>query len=204
MWSERDEIDITYWRLCDEFTIQEAALLVVGENPSAHTYVERQDPDKQPAGYEAASVAILRALSSGAIKGRIVACTDTDMNGNEFPIDGTVAMSSLVDRTSVREWLRSRGVTTGFFFPERSTTADYLDPQHPRYAPKLAAAVRAWTEVKNPGNKTPKQAIGKWLRENAAQFALTDEDGKPNETGIEEVSKVANWQPSGGAPKTPG
>jgi hypothetical protein len=44
----------------------------------------------------------------------------------------------------------------------------------------------------------------KWLREHAADFGLSDEDGKPNETGIEEAAKVANWQPGGGAPKTPG
>jgi hypothetical protein len=43
----------------------------------------------------------------------------------------------------------------------------------------------------------------KWLRENASEFGLSDDDGKPNETGIEETAKVANWQPGGGAPKTP-
>ncbi|WP_186308572.1 hypothetical protein [Paraburkholderia sp. BCC1885] len=48
-----------------------------------------------------------------------------------------------------------------------------------------------------------KDAIRKWLREHAAEFDLTNEDGNPNETGIDEVAKVANWQPSGGAPKTP-
>ena len=44
----------------------------------------------------------------------------------------------------------------------------------------------------------------KWLRENGADFGLSDEEGKPNELGIEECAKVANWQPGGGAPKTPG
>lgn len=51
--------------------------------------------------------------------------------------------------------------------------------------------------------KSPKQALSKWLREHAAEFGLSDEEGKPNETGIEEAAKVANWQPGGGAPKTP-
>jgi hypothetical protein len=32
---------------------------------------------------------------------------------------------------------------------------------------------------------------------------MTDKDGKPNDTGIEGAAKVANWQPLGGAPKTP-
>ena len=44
----------------------------------------------------------------------------------------------------------------------------------------------------------------KWLREHASEYGLSDEEGKPNETGIDEVSKVANWQPKGGALKTPG
>ncbi|MND07504.1 hypothetical protein D3C83_295210 [compost metagenome] len=51
--------------------------------------------------------------------------------------------------------------------------------------------------------KSPKQALEKWLREHALEFGLTTEDGSPNGTGIEEAAKVANWQPGGGAPKTP-
>lgn len=85
-----------------------------------------------------------------------------------------------------------------------SDAPDYLDPQNPRYAPKLAAAVRAWQSVTDAGGKHPKQALAKWLREHAAEYGLTDDEGKPNETGIEEAAKVANWQPGGGAPKTPG
>jgi hypothetical protein len=51
--------------------------------------------------------------------------------------------------------------------------------------------------------KSPKQSLTKWLREHASEFNLTDDEGKPNETGIEEAAKVANWQPMGGAPRTP-
>jgi len=58
--------------------------------------------------------------------------------------------------------------------------------------------------VTDTGGKTPKQALAKWLREHAAEFGMTDDEGKPNETGIEEAAKMANWQPGGGAPKTPG
>jgi hypothetical protein len=46
--------------------------------------------------------------------------------------------------------------------------------------------------------------LSKWLRENAAHLGLSDDEGKVNETGVEEVAKVANWQLTGGAPKTPG
>ena len=51
--------------------------------------------------------------------------------------------------------------------------------------------------------KTVKQALVIWLRQNANRFGLTKEDGNPNEQGIEEVAKIANWDATGGAPKTP-
>jgi len=68
----------------------------------------------------------------------------------------------------------------------------------------LAAAVSAWENAKVTPGKSPKSQLQKWLREHAAEFALTDEEGNLNQQGIEEVAKVANWQPGGGAPKTPG
>ncbi|MBK7252200.1 MAG: hypothetical protein IPI06_15410 [Gammaproteobacteria bacterium] len=93
---------------------------------------------------------------------------------------------------------------TGFFFPTDSGAPDYLDPNNERYAPKLAAAVRAWQSVTDGGGKSPKQALMRWLNEHSAEFGLSDDDGRPNEQGIEECAKVANWQRGGGAPKTPG
>ena len=106
----------------------------------------------------------------------------------------------------LKAWLSSRGLRKGFFFPDAAMTdiPGYLDPNHLRYAPKLAAAVRAWQAVTDPNGRSPKQAMDKWLREHAAEFGLSDDEGKPNETGIEEVAKVANWLPGGGAAKTPG
>jgi hypothetical protein len=40
--------------------------------------------------------------------------------------------------------------------------------------------------------KSVKQSLMKWLREHVAKYMLSDEDAKPNETGIEEYAKVAN------------
>jgi hypothetical protein len=63
--------------------------------------------------------------------------------------------------------------------------------------------VKAWQAVIDPVKKSPKQALGKWLREHAVEFGLTNEEGQPIETAIEECSKVANWDAKGGATKTP-
>jgi len=66
--------------------------------------------------------------------------------------------------------------------------------------------VRAWLaieSVEDLSGKHPKQVLLKWLRENAASYGLTDGEGKPMETSINEIAKIANWQAKGGAPKTP-
>jgi hypothetical protein len=103
--------------------------------------------------------------------------------------------------------LRSRGVTTGFFFPNAQEGLEYFSAAHPHFSPKLAAAVKAWEAVSADAalrrGKTVKQAIIVWLRHHANEFGLTKDDGNPNEQGIEEVAKIANWDTKGGAPKTP-
>lgn len=196
-----------YWRLNDELSIVQAALLVTGEDPSGSaSYVESWSPENRPPGYEAAKTAIKNALRSGLLKGNL--CPRYIYNENGFVTDEipkTVDLDeSRIDVASLKEWLAGRGFKTGFFFPLASGAPSYLDSVHPHYAPKLAAAVQAWQAVENTelGGKSPKQMLCKWLREHAAEFGLSDDDGKPNETGIEETAKVANWQPGGGAPKT--
>jgi hypothetical protein len=198
-----------YWRLCDELTVVQAALLIAGCDPSVDSgYVEERPADQRPLGYEAAKTAISNALRRGSITGRVTPLYEYDPDFGRRRLDGSVEVTnSWVEVVSLRLWLAERGLKTGFFFPQASDSPDYLDPRHPRYAPKLAAAVRAWLATGNESaisGKSPNQALVKWLREHAAEFGLTDEDGKPNETGIEEAAKVANWQPTGGAPKTPG
>jgi hypothetical protein len=201
---------LDYWRLCDELSVIQAALLVVGQDPAEmQEYVDKSQPDSRPSGYDAAKTAISNSLRSGAIAGRILPINEYDINGSISGaiVDSVDLVNSRVEVESLRIWLAERGFRSGFFFPEPSYSQDYLDPRHPRYAPKLAAAVHAWMAMDNQsviGGKSPKQALGKWLRAHATDFGMTDDDGKPNETGIEEASKVANWQPTGGAPKTPG
>lgn len=202
--TDLDLDDFDFWRLCDELTITEAALLVAGVSPAVSSNVETWPPHKRPRGYEAAKTAIQNALRKQAIPGTVIELEERDFHGNIEPIAGTVSLFSRVEVDGLRSWLMTRGLRDGFFFPQQSDSPDYLDPSNPRYAPKLAAAVRAWQSVTDTAGKHPKQALTKWLRENAAQFGLSDDDGKPNETGIEEAAKVANWQPAGGAPKTPG
>lgn len=197
---------IDYWRLCDELTVVQAALLTVGSNPGdSGGNTDSWFSGEYPAGYEPAKTAISKAIKKGLIESEIVPEPESDSYGNVIgEMEGTVDIhNTTVKVDSLREWLASRGFKQGFFFPEPLESAGYLDPNNPRYAPKLAASVRAWEAVTDPGKKSPKQALDKWLRENAADFGLTNEEGKPIELAIEECSKVANWNQAGGAPKTP-
>jgi hypothetical protein len=191
--------DFDYWQLCDELTVFQAAMLAADCDPSSQAEHCRW--------FEAAKNAISNALRRGAVTGKLVPIIEKDYDAQRaWEIEDSIDIhKSRVEVDSLRKWLATRGVKGGFFFPD-AKPHDYLDPNHPRYAPKLAAAVRAWMALEDESSisgKSPKQALTKWLREHASEFELTDEDGKPNETGIEEAAKVANWQRTGGAPKTP-
>jgi len=198
---------LDYWRLCEELTIVQAALLVAETDPGAEAaYVENWEMHERPHGYEAAKSAISNALRRGAIRGRLVPLYQSEFDGDRFHEieDSTNVRESRVEVESLRAWLKGRGLRTGFFFPTATGDPDYLDSGNDRYAAKLAGAVRAWQNFTPIPGKSVKEALKKWLREHAAEFDLSSDDGNPNETGIEEVAKVANWQRGGGAPKTPG
>lgn len=229
MFDEEYEID-SLWHLHDTLTVTDAAALIAGYDPG---YVSRCENDTNFEGrfsrLHPARSALVNAITARKLAAnlrydaepRYVAGIDnlhqrsywgkedvlevTGRDGESYVVDPepnwrktTVALGDL------RDWLSGRGIKSGFFFPDAIDTPDYLDQSSPRYAPKLAAAVSAWQAVSDPGGKHPKQALTKWLREHASKYGLADDDGKPNETGIEEVAKVANWRQSGGAPKTPG
>ncbi len=215
---------LDYWRLCDELSVVQAALLIVGEDPSeSQDHVLDSSAQNRPKGFDAAFSALQNAINVKTLPATIrhearYLGSDEYPNTYETVIkDGDAQHAfktrpnwaqTTVNVTDLKAWLVSRGFRTGFFFVDDVAPEDFLDPNHPCYAPKLAAAVTAWVTFSRDGmalsGKTPKQAMTKWLRENAPRYGLTDEEGKVNETGIEEISKIANWKPEGGAAKTPG
>ena len=81
----------------------------------------------------------LKSLLNRVISGTLVeedAYDDTVYIGR---VDGSVDLyKSMVNVESLKEWLRLKGFTTGFFFPEPMATMDFLDPLNPRYAPQAS------------------------------------------------------------------
>ena len=211
------EID-SLWSLAEDFNVNDASALIAGYNP---TTIERRSSDtffnevfpKYPIAFEALTNAIIQEKLTARLvyqrPEKSIFDQDSDiLDSSESTSNRETPdwASTTIARDDLIAWLRSRGIQTGFFFPNQENIANYLNPDHPRYAPKLAAAVNAWLALDDAAllkGKSPKQALSKWLRENAADYKLSDDEGKPNETGIEECAKVANWQDKGGAPKTP-
>jgi hypothetical protein len=195
---------LDYWRLCDDLSVVQIALLIVGEDPSqVQDDIDRQIPRNRPAGYDAAKAALVNAIKGNRLPAKVIHIED-EHGGYCGPDwhETTIAIEDL------RPWLKSRGIKTGFFFPASDADPDYLSEFHPNYSAKLAAAIEAWKSVSMDAElkrgKSVKQALVVWLRQHANEFGLTKEDGNPNEQGIEDVAKIANWDTRGGAPKTPG
>src|SRR4249919_216873 len=97
---------LDYWRLCDELSIVQAALLIAGEDPG-HTgpRTERWDPQNKPVGYEAAKTAISGALRRSEIEGVLVPEYEQAWNQQCEEIKGSVdPEKSIIQRASLTKW----------------------------------------------------------------------------------------------------
>ncbi len=201
-----DETPISpLWLLSDRLSVIEAALLLTGAEPQGKSaFVENWNDGDKPAGYLAARRGIMSGIQRKEIEGGVEWERVADSNGFSNETDELDYGKSWVDTVSLRAWLERRGFREGFFFIGlENALPGYLDRSHARYAPKLAAAVEAWERFDDDASLagTAKQKLGKWLRLNAGRFGLVDDDGKPTESVIEEIAKVANWARAGGAPR---
>ena len=102
-----DEDNLDYWRLCDELSVRQAALLVVGVNPSGETGAncDGWQVHERPHGYGAAVTAISNALRRRAIDGYLIPVYDYDINGRAcLEVEDSVDISaSRVNVESLKE-----------------------------------------------------------------------------------------------------
>ena len=209
-----DKLD--YWHLCDELTVAQAALLIAGYDPAQRLLVMYEDVFERPEKFTATLTALVHAILGGRLHANLSHEPIWDPEANTMVQQDSGEPNW--DKTTVfvedlKKWLSSRGINSGFFFPQPSETCvsktpGYLDSTHSHYAPKLAAAIAAWHAVDaNPEltrGKTPKQALEEWLEKHAEQFGLVNEkDGTLNAGGITETAKTSNWDLKGGVPPTP-
>jgi hypothetical protein len=239
--------ELDHWKICEDLSVNQAALLIVGSDPSVQSPETMQTSERFPvwsATLTALNHAILGKRLPATIRRRAWARGWDEEAGegekliqdaqlfpdqDEFPdeahgprLRGIIYRAepdwdlTTVRVDDLRKWLASRGVKSGFFFSDENDNAkvvdpglpNFLDSGHPNYSAKLAAAIAAWQAVTDDPKllraKSVKAALTRWLRENAKKMCLTKKGGSVNEQAIEEIAKVANWDPKGGAPKTPG
>ena len=183
--SDLDNFISPWWRLADTLNVIEATLLVLGIEPQGVADdVERNSEANQPVGYRAVKAGILAGLKNKSLKGKLRHPEYTDSVGNWSQDESRYDLdTSIVEVESLITWLRSRGFSTGYFFSD--------DPQH--------HGLKDANHPTAPG--TAKQKLAKWLRLHAADYGLTDDEGKPRETVIDQLATIANWATKGGAPK---
>jgi len=219
------------WRLSDPLTVQQAAALIAGFDPVSvrfnslnEAWFEGETGLMDSDGIlwvQVAFLSLVNAINAGnlpaTIRSKRVQEWDAKYGGIKEVDEPTpdwretkVTVSDLV------AWMKAANICTGFFFPELTDAPDYLDPNNPRYAPKLAAAVKVWQAMEDENLLRGKGAISameQWLESRYKELGLTHGQGSEkhgykagdiNKTAIEEVAKVANWRTSGGAAKTPG
>jgi hypothetical protein len=217
--------ELEFWCLADALSLTNAAALICDIRPSlvrsddleyenGWVYVSSTEGDPGNDNFRASLQCMITAIQRGILTADVQYLTrqkyfrvaNEDQGVMVSELDPT---ATTVDRADLCEWLEKRGLRPAFFFPKQvASQPGYLERSNPRYAPKLAAAVDAWNNVSNNPDlwrvTSPKNALSKWLNENASAYGLTKDDGTPNATAVEEIAKVANWKPEGGANKTPG
>ena len=124
---------LDYWRICDELTVVQAALLIVGVDPSTiRMGTEAYTADNRPQGYDAMLAALTNSIRAGRLAARLRTPAreygygdypkddeTVGRDGRDVRIVFNVEPNWLLTTVSVddlRNWLQERGVTTGFFF----------------------------------------------------------------------------------------
>lgn len=79
---------LDYWRLCYELTVLQAALLIVGEDPSgSQEWVQSWESQNRPRGYDAAFAALKHAILAKRLPATIRRSA-TERGWNEEPEEG--------------------------------------------------------------------------------------------------------------------
>jgi hypothetical protein len=192
-----------FWKLCESYTLLEATLLILNIEPEGNENIERKS--NKPKGLTAILASLNSAIKNGTLDAdEQTPSAQTILAGNKQYLT--------INANNLKDWLKTKNFTTGFLFDNKDLpirTPDYLNKDHPNYAYKLAAAVRAWEAVstdekyKNNG-KSPKTNLINYLNTHAAELELIKDNGEPNIKAIEhQISVVTNWAIKGGVAETP-
>ncbi len=206
------EINPEKWKQYHQLTVDEAMNLISGFEPGTYRFCGAKESEMPPH-----AIPIYRAMVRDFKEFKItmhISGEQVDWDSicklvhpdefyNPYSVWWATALLQVVD---IKSWLRSNHFKSDFFDTDSTHIPFYLDCTiEDGFSPKLAAAVKVWEYFyHDPANLAPgkvlKKEMVKWLTERASELNLLYND-EPNKQGIEEVAKVANWRPEGGAPK---
>ncbi len=190
------------WRLGPYLTIEDAAILIAGGDPSEvdevqdgsyrdSPYIEVKRTTNHP-GFAAAKEVLRLAIIHDDIP--------NDFRTGEY----SDVAQAVVTAADLRIWLRSRGHTTGFFFPEEPLVQeDFNDQSHEHFSPELALAVTAWRALAETQKfrRGPKAAVEDWIDANPKEWRG---EAALSAAAKERIATLVNWKRGGGAPPTGG
>ena len=178
--------DFAHWRKMALWHLDEAVALSLGKNPaivkwetmSKHgdRYVpEAWDFSTLPKQYARHRDLVLRAKTAGQLSD---------------PIKPAAFMAWAIE---VFDHLPDELITA--YSRNSSSPGGSID----RFPLELRAAIEAFDAVRNDAaalaGRSPRKAIEVWLQQNRPELTAN---------ALDRIATIANWQPSGGAPKTPG
>ena len=118
------------WQLCEELSVIQAVLLIVGVDPAAwQEKVTSCAPQDRPVNYDATFAAVTYAIDAGRLRATVrkgirawqeqlsedeVLANEFDFMSPIFPL-GPDWKNTTIEVNDLRDWLRTRGYESGFF-----------------------------------------------------------------------------------------
>lgn len=183
------------WETAEVATVREAACLLGGVDPAKY----RESNRVLPRDAEAYETALLRSIQINKLKplaawtfnedGRLEPVAWSDIGPHTLLANATTVMTS-----DLAAWADRHGITQ--YWRAASAAPAALDLS--KLPPELRAALEAFEAVhgnpKATEGRSPKSALMAWLQKNRSDLSAG---------AIDRIATVANWRPTGGAPKTP-
>lgn len=196
-----DDLFFPYWRewqYLEMLSIRTTACLLTETDPAKH-----QNNRILPSSTTAMVIALEQAVILGMLKSHSLLAWDYEGNLERVDVSelenySHISDDSMIKKTELAQWCEAKGIPHRW--PLSSRAAKELENRTPidQYPLELRAAIEVFEAVKNDPSATsrrsPKAAITTWLETNRPELSIS---------ARERVATVANWQPSGGAPKTP-
>ena len=188
------------WQHVEVNTITQAACLLTMNNPAKYSTRHVLPSDAEAMTIAIEQAILLRRLQPFAVWAYDPECGELRaVAEDELSPYLNLSRDSTIRVEDLAAWCDLKGIE--HYWPQQSSTDALGNPgmDTARYPIELRAAIDAFEAVsKNSAaiaGRSPRAALVQWLEANKPEIGAN---------ARERIATVANWQPAGGAPKTPG